>query len=141
ESHANHLRVSGFAAAHFAIGGIGSVAAGVADRRAVDAFELPELPFRAPEAAHREHRQLFAWKRGLHRGAEDRVLGSDRHPLRPARQGFTGAWHLELWIGPHRAPPAKWSGLYNALAISLPPGFGSASKQALLAVAEKAGSA
>ena len=34
------------------------VAAGIADRRGVDAWHLPELPLRAPEAAQTEHRLL-----------------------------------------------------------------------------------
>src|SRR6185295_5186956 len=50
--------VIGGAAADLAIRGVLRLAGGVADRGGVDARLLPELLFRAPEAAHAEHRGL-----------------------------------------------------------------------------------
>src|SRR5262249_29474638 len=49
------LGVPGAPGAHLLVGGVGGVAAGVADCGGVDARELPEQPLGAPEAAHAEH--------------------------------------------------------------------------------------
>src|SRR5690606_20130899 len=73
------LGVAGAAGADLAVARIRGVAARITGRRDPDAVELPELPFDAPETAHREHRALVALGiRRRHRIAIDEVFHGSR---------------------------------------------------------------
>ena len=79
--------MAGQAGADFPVRGIGSVAGRIPDRCRIDAVQLPELAFRAPEAPHPEHRTLEAvWKRRLKRMLVDEVRLRHRHALGATRQ-------------------------------------------------------
>lgn len=66
-NHAYRFGMPGLAAAHFAVGRVWRVAAGVACGGAVDPFALPEEAFHAPETAHRENRHLHPLRDVCHR--------------------------------------------------------------------------
>ena len=87
EDHPHHLVVAGAPGAHLLVGGVGGVAAGIAHGRGPDARHLPEAPFRPPEAAHAEHRELESVrKRGFEPVAVDvvRVRNGHASPSGPA---------------------------------------------------------
>ena len=62
--HQDHFGVAGQARADFLVGRVGGEAAGITHRRADHAFTLPELAFRAPEAAQAEDRELHVADEG-----------------------------------------------------------------------------
>src|SRR5688572_2991486 len=62
------------AAAHLLVGRELPAAARIADRRRVDAGEVPELSLSAPETSHAKHGLLEAgWRRFVDRGFQDCV--------------------------------------------------------------------
>src|SRR5690606_10070231 len=83
EDHPYGLGVAGEAAADLLVGGVGGVAARVADGRGDDAVlgaQPPEGAFHAPEAAHAELGDLGAFGVGRgQRGVQDLVAFGDRH--------------------------------------------------------------
>src|SRR5204863_4728267 len=73
--------------AHFLVGRVPCLAAGVADRGRVHAGGLPEQPLGAPEAAHAEHGALQApGKRRLQRMPIHEMLRRDLQRRRAARK-------------------------------------------------------
>src|ERR1700733_1673084 len=52
ENHLDGFGMTGGSAAHLFVGWVRHVATGISDRRGIDARQLPEGLFRAPEAAH-----------------------------------------------------------------------------------------
>src|SRR2546425_11728880 len=78
------------------MGGFFPPPAGIADRRGVNAVQLPELALGAPEAPHPENSPFRAFrKRRQQRGAKDGMPRWDAHRLVPARKRFGGSRHAQ----------------------------------------------
>ncbi len=87
--HDQHdLGVAGATRAHLLVGRIRREAAGVADRRRVDAVHIPEFPLRTPETTHPEYRQLQPLReRRSERGAQhEMALGNGHRGLTAAKR-------------------------------------------------------
>jgi hypothetical protein len=110
--------VSRIAGAHFFIGRVRRDAGRVADGGAVDAGQLPELAFGAPEAAQAEERQLRAggeWRDDA--VAVHEVLFGDRQRRGAAREDVSGVWqdgllaervHTHLGVAEPRYVASVW---------------------------------
>src|SRR5947207_9140489 len=87
KDHQHHFGVVGQSRAHFIVGRVLRLAAGVADCGRVHAGGLPEQALGAPEAAHAEHGALQAfWKRRLQRMPIHEMLRRDLQRRRAARE-------------------------------------------------------
>ena len=84
--HAHGLSMARLAAANFTIGGVWRVAAGVTCGGAINAGQLPEQAFDAPETAHGEQSDFHSGGDVGHRMAIDGVERSHRHRRIASRQ-------------------------------------------------------
>ncbi len=92
--------MAGPAGAHLLVGRVRRVAAGVADRRRVDAGRLPEHPLGAPEAAHADDRGLEAvGERRAERRAEHLVALRHLHLGVPAGERRAGLRNAQSEVG------------------------------------------
>src|SRR5262249_43016445 len=99
EDDEDDLVMAGLGAADLLVARVRREAAGIADRRRVDAGQLPELALGAPEAAEPEHRPLEPLgERRLEPRAIDEMLRRHRHLARAAGQRVLAARHFELLL-------------------------------------------
>src|SRR5215210_6465599 len=111
EGDEHSLGVPGTAAANLLVGRVRREAPRVADRRRVDAVDLPEPTLCTPEAAEAEDRGAHTLEKGRLKGrAEHGVpLGNGERRLLPSGERLCGRDHGELMaIEKHLLPPHRW---------------------------------
>ena len=97
EYHAHHFRMAGAARAHFFIGGMGRITAGVTRGGHVHAGQQPEFALRTPETAQSEHRCLHVGgKRWFERMTVDVMPLRHRHRDIAPRQGLRRGYHADF---------------------------------------------
>ena len=106
------LGVSRPAAAHLLVRRVGRHAAGIPDRRRVDAGPLPEHALRPPETAQPEHRAARAFREGRDdRPSMHEVRRRNRHRLGSARQRLRGGRQTQTGgIGEKHRPSSHIAG-------------------------------
>src|SRR5215203_7205962 len=98
EDDEHGLGVPGTAAANLLVGRVWGKASRVADRRRVNAVDLPEYTLGPPEAAEAEDRGAHTLGEGRLEGCAEHgmPLGNGESRLLPARKGLGGHDHLGL---------------------------------------------
>ena len=94
EYHHHDLGMAGTAGADLFIGRVWRHATGITDRSAVNAFDLPEQPFRTPETAKAQmHLFQIIRKRTHGRRAQNAMRGAVPNWRVTTRQCFSHQWH------------------------------------------------